>query len=333
MPDPFAGKKTSKPPSEVVAILCADLHLSLRPPVFRSAEPDWLEAQKRILEEIWHLAWPDRSWHIPIIIAGDLFDRPDNPAQLVNFALEYLPPKVYACCGQHDLLRHRYKDIDRTSYGTLVRAGRITNLPPKECVEVLGAVPLRLWGFPWGFKPRPNPGPHDLGLDIAIIHRYVWRDGAGYPGAPAEAKVGELGKSLSGYDLALVGDNHQPFECRVKVQTDSHLSKPKTCFVHNNGSLLRRHSDEINHRPSVGLLKLDGTVERHYLDTSKDLTLEPTEAAKVEGLDLTGFLDELVALGESGLDFVHTVKRYLTDHGIPRGVADVILGSLERGGE
>ena len=34
---------------QVLAILCSDLHLQMKPPVARSAEPDWFAAMRRPL--------------------------------------------------------------------------------------------------------------------------------------------------------------------------------------------------------------------------------------------------------------------------------------------
>jgi hypothetical protein len=35
-----------------LAILVSDIHLSDKPPIFRSSEPDWFEAMKRPLDQL-----------------------------------------------------------------------------------------------------------------------------------------------------------------------------------------------------------------------------------------------------------------------------------------
>ena len=57
---------------EVLAIFLADIHLSLKAPLWRSAEPDWLGAQVRTLEEVREL---HELHKCPVICAGDIFDR------------------------------------------------------------------------------------------------------------------------------------------------------------------------------------------------------------------------------------------------------------------
>jgi hypothetical protein len=62
----MVGKKTDK----VIAILCADLHLSHKPPIARSNEPCWYTAMKRQLNELSNLS---QKWEAPVLCAGDVF--------------------------------------------------------------------------------------------------------------------------------------------------------------------------------------------------------------------------------------------------------------------
>jgi len=86
--------------AKVLAILMADIHLSLKAPIWRSAEPDWLDAQARPLKEVKLL---QDKYKCPVICAGDIFDRSrktadgwNAPAELINYAIEYLPDDMYA---------------------------------------------------------------------------------------------------------------------------------------------------------------------------------------------------------------------------------------------
>ena len=66
MTDPFDKRK----PSDIAAILVADIHLSHSPPVARSAEENWYEAMARPLNQLRNLA---EKWRAPVICAGDVF--------------------------------------------------------------------------------------------------------------------------------------------------------------------------------------------------------------------------------------------------------------------
>ena len=111
---------------DVIAVLCSDIHLSLKCPVARSAEPNWLEATKRSLDELRSVA-EEHNAHV--VVAGDIFDRWNSPPEIINFAIENLP-NCYAIPGQHDLPNHRYEEIERSAYYTLIKAGIIENLNP-----------------------------------------------------------------------------------------------------------------------------------------------------------------------------------------------------------
>src|SRR5438034_54953 len=74
-----------EPNSDVVAIACSDIHLSLNPPLVRTSEPDWLAAQARQLEELASLS---KIHSCPIIIAGDLFDKACPSVEFINWTIK-----------------------------------------------------------------------------------------------------------------------------------------------------------------------------------------------------------------------------------------------------
>ena len=118
----------------VIALLVGDIHLSAKAPLCRAKEPDWFEAMARPLMELVDLQkqiGKESDGIPPILCAGDVFDRWNSPPELINFALEYLPPQMYSIPGQHDLPNHNYNEIDRSAYWTLVAANKITNVERK----------------------------------------------------------------------------------------------------------------------------------------------------------------------------------------------------------
>lgn len=306
-------------PKDAVALLTADWHLSLRPPVARSAEPDWLEAQGRPLKQLNRLANHALPWPVPLLMAGDLFDRYNPPPELVNWTIQTMPT-VYAVPGQHDLQHHSYRDIRKSAYWTLKEAGKVIHLEPGQPVEILGKVPLRVHGFPWGFKPAPPEKASGLALEVAVVHRYLWVDGKGHPGAAPNRHLNTLRKRLRGYDAAVFGDNHVPFSARVG-----------TCRAFNCGGLQRRRSDEVDHRPSVGVLTADGKIKRHYLDVSKDLFLDEPDLEKTKEylLNAHGFIQELSALNDAVLDFREAIRHALDREQVPEGVRKWVLTSMK----
>jgi DNA repair exonuclease SbcCD nuclease subunit len=109
-----------------VACCVADLHLSERVPAARGESPaEWLETQANYLRQIDDIA---RSLGVPVLIAGDVFDRWNAPAELINFAIDHMPTGVLSVPGNHDLPNHDLDQIERSAYWTLVRAGALSYL-------------------------------------------------------------------------------------------------------------------------------------------------------------------------------------------------------------
>jgi predicted phosphodiesterase len=298
-----------------VAVLVGDPHFSHKPPLARSSEQDWYAAQARPIGDIEYLA---EKYGVPIICVGDVFDRWNAPAELINFLLGKLS-KWYCIAGQHDLPNHNYRDIARSAYWTLVKAGKVINLGPHAPLE-LGR--MRLWGFPWGYSigPPPTRLPHDLTLEVAVVHSYLWTEGKSYPGARPDDNVKVMAKKLKGYDVAVWGDNHTPFDYETK----------SGCLVYNCGSLMRRTMDQKDYTPSVGLLLGDGGVMRIQLDTSKDVFLDAQKGGDLlQGIGFQGFVEELTALAESSVNFGEAIKRTLRREKVPDDVKRLILNYLD----
>lgn len=243
--------------AEVVAIVCADIHLSMKPPVARSREPDWFAAMARPLLELSLLA---SQFDVPVICAGDVFDKWNVSPELICFAFDYLPEQFYCIPGQHDLPYHSLADLHRSGLGVLVRSRRVTLVSTDTILHSCFA----LTGFAWNV-PIAAPTFRDQ-LNVAMVHRYCWKRGLGYKDAAQENYAGNLSKELEGYNVAIFGDNHSPF-----------AFSGNGCLVYNCGGFMRRKSDD-NFQPSCGILRLDGSIERHYFDLSEEVFDQGTSA-------------------------------------------------------
>jgi len=309
----------SKP--KVLAILLADVHLSLKPPIWRSAEPNWLEAQARPLNEVKSL---QKKYDCPVICAGDIFDKWNSSPELINFALANLPDSMYTIPGQHDLPNHQYSDIQRSAYWTLVEAGKIISLPQNSFLTLPN---ITLWGFPFG-----NELEGCLGLEghlsngnelcIAIVHGYVWIDGCSYSNAPEDKKFGKRISGIKdnkwlGYDVVVYGDNHKGF-----------LTQVATTQIFNCGTLMRRKSDEIDYIPQVGLLLDTGLVIPHFLDISKDKYIAEAKERVEPSLEMGDFFDELEKLGKTALDFKEAMEEFFRGGGMSAEANQIILDAM-----
>lgn len=310
--------------SPVVGLAIADLHLSHRPPIMRSGEPDWYEAQERYLKQVRELQY---KYQCPLLIAGDLFDdgwRVNRcPVELVNFAIRRLRSSfpIYAIPGNHDLPHHRYDDVNKSAYSTMALAKTfedvITDSPEQYMRQEYS---ISLFGFPYSVPPVPNPQMGYPTIDIALVHDYCWVGNCRYDEAPEDKRAKNFVPLLKGYHLAIFGDNHIPFEIEFK--------KSKL-LIYNCGALIPRRWDERNHCPSVGLIRADGTVDRHYLDTSKDIWLEKPVAEMISGIGFEGLIESLADLGQSSIDFHSVVHRLMERKKTHPDVKKIVTTYLE----
>jgi len=307
----------------VIAIACADIHLSHTPPACRAGEPDWYKAMARPLNELQNLAL---KYQVPILCAGDIFDRWDAPAVLVNWAIRSLPV-MFAIPGQHDLPQHNYEEKHRSAYETLELASVVKELSQIHQSIRHGVI---VWGFPWGHSPK-HPCPNDdlltdpycpnvERIQIAVAHEYAWIPTHKYPTAPDNQRLTPKRKALQEFDVVIFGDNHDGFTHQLGKTT-----------IFNCGTLMRRKVDEAHYKPQVGLIYTDGTVEPYYLDTSQDvidLSVPESSDTKVV-LEVQDFLTELEKLSTNPLDFREAVERYLNDNEIKPETKRVTLETMK----
>lgn len=294
---------------KAIAIFCSDIHLCHKAPVFRSDEPDWYEAMRRPIRELRALA---KKLDVPVICAGDIFDRWNVPPELINFALQELPD-IYAVPGQHDLPNHSYEDIERSAYWTLVEAGVIKHL--EHGTPVRYARDLELYGFPYGFTPEPCFSESSA-FKVAVIHQYCWIGKYKYPTAPDECNLRNY--KLGGYDAVAIGDNHMSW-----VENN----------VCNCGGLMRRTSADLDRKPMVGVLMDDGSIKKHLIDTSDDIySIDSDNKIEETGrIDLGEFTDGLLGLRDSqDLDFAEVLKRYCKKNKVRAVVSKLIREAVEQ---
>lgn len=301
----------SQSTSKIIAICLSDIHLSITPPIARASEKSWLDAMRRPLEEVKFL---QKSLNVPVLCAGDIFHHWKSPPELINFAMDALP-FMYAIPGQHDLPLHDFGQVKKSAYWTLEKAGRIQTVTPVG----LGLHDFVVYGFPWGVPIVPPHQSNPCGIDIALIHKYVWIENCGYTGAPEEAKL--TGPISFPYRVSVIGDNHKSFS-RTEQGVIELPPKPNSLTIGhkgdgifksviNCGGFYRRNSDEVSRRPRVGLIHADGSVESHELDCSQDVITPQTVMGLSKGSNeqLADFLDELKDMQGAVLDYPKALRQ------------------------
>ena len=298
-----------------IALTVSDLHLSHKPPISRSTEPDWYKAQKRVLDQIGTIA---EEHDVPIIYAGDIFDKPTQPVRMVNFAMINVPTG-YAIPGQHDLPGHSLKRKMESAYGSLCINGNLIDLDQKEPMTYYEGIAIH--AFPWsessGISTRariPNR------LNLAVLHRYTWKPDHGYPGAEVSCLASQQAKILRRFsDVAVFGDNHKGF-----------IWKNKGFTICNNGAAILRTIDQIDYEPCVSLIFDDGSVVRHALDTSEDVWIDrkAVRRMKKQADEIREFASQITGITSDTLDFVKIVQEACRSEGVEPEIRQIIQEAI-----
>ena len=296
------------------AVLCADLHLSSTPPIWRSNEPDWWAAMARPLSQVKQLA---TYFNCPILCAGDIFDRWKASPEIINFAIRMLPTHYYSCYaipGQHDLPEHSLKEIERSAFQTLLLLLKIRY---KTTFDFLSGWELN--SFSYGEKIRGTS--HSRA--ICMAHQYQWIRGHSYITAHTDSLVNKRKLKELGYKVYIFGDNH----CGFHIEFDG-------ITVFNCGSLMRRRSDQKNYRPMVGLLTDKMKVIPYYLDTSQDIHLShldevDAEIEKREEIDMDLVIAHLLELGTCSVDFYKSVEQITQSENINADVLSILRKAMQ----
>lgn len=287
-------------------IFCGDIHLCHTQPVART-EPNWYAYMARRLNWLHRLA---DQYQCKVVYTGDIFDRWNSCTELVNFAIQHLPPG-YAVPGQHDLPGHNYGLRNIAAYGTLELAGVLKTLEPGTAYP-LGPPNWVLYGFPWGHPITPHTAPVERA--VAVIHRYGHGPEGGHPGVGPEADIRTW--DLGGYMFAAVGDNHRPL-------TATH---PTGCRVFGNGTFFPRKSDERGRGGNVALLHHNGTVDIVPVPTGGDQWAD-RETPEASVAYATALLAEFDNMAAGSLDYADAVRRAAVDQ--TPAVREILLRTIE----
>jgi hypothetical protein len=207
----------------------------------------------------------------------------------------------------------------------LVEANTLWDLPTGKPFPIEGlGTKFIVVGFPFGSKLSPIkllPYQKDQ-IKVAVLHQYVWTASSSFPNAPRSAHVTSLLKLAKHYRYTHVvtGDNHLAFQTEHDGVT-----------VFNCGSIINRNSDQRNYKPSVGILHDDGSIQRLYLDTSKDKWLaEDKIKFNSKKADLRELIEGFKKLSTDTIDFLELLEKHLDDPKVKSDVKKALLEIIEK---
>lgn len=303
--------------ANATAILCADLHF--RSDVPKARTDDFQEAMWNKWRTVLKLAHENNN--CPILIAGDLGDKPEWPNWLLEkFISEWMNYEVpiIVIPGQHDLPGHNIEMIDRAALGVLSAAG-VVNVLTEEW-ENINEI-FSIYSFPYNFPlvEKRYKICEDT-INIAMTHQLVIEGNeAEWKGQNMTTAMGLL-KSFPDYDLILSGDNHQSF-----------VAEHEGRLLINPGSMMRSTAAQISHRPRVFLWYAEtNTYSAHYLPIKRNvLSRDHLEKVEEKERRMDAFILSVKNRQELKLSFEDNMEAHLVDNPVTESVENKIWVSME----
>lgn len=304
-------------------IFTADWHLTDSQPICRT--DDYQKAQWKKIVFIKEL---QEKHNIPVLLAGDLFDKWKVSPRLESSAIRNLPNGILAIPGQHDLKNHNLNLIKETSINVLGSAEKIVlHTDNSSSITVHDVDPTksflsgRMHTYPYGVPIKPlddDPSQQKGVRNIALAHQLTYV-GRTWPGNTS-SNARKLLRSLPGYDLIIIGDNHKTF---VVEEEGRLLVSP--------GSLMRMSADQSDHKPCVFLYYAeDNHVEPVYLPIEQGVINRDHLVRKQEkDKRIQAFVEKVRNQKNLGLNFKENLKTYFRDNKTDKQVEKLVWESLE----
>lgn len=299
--------------NKVDAILTADWHIRADTPVCRT--DDYLAAMHEKIHFIFYLA---KQHNCPILIAGDLGNKPEWPNWLLRWFIHltnvHKLPEIIVIPGQHDLPQHRVDDWGKSGMGVLVSAKRVSMLLDGSHT-LYGN--LGIDAFPYGHEIHRTDTPVKSSRFIAMAHQMVI-DEPLWEGQ--EAPYGhELLKKFPEYDLILTGDNHRSFATSYGGR-----------WLINPGSIMRMTADQADREPVVYLWHAsDNSVEPVFLPIKKGVvSRKHIDVSEEKRVRMEAFVERVREDVEIGLSFEDNIEWHLGKKSIQKRVKEKVWEAI-----
>lgn len=290
-------------------ILClADLHLTDKKPPCRHKDENWITAQRDKIFAIAKIA-KDQECDM-CVIAGDIFDYWNVPYEFYNKVSQWLKVlknsvasrRIFAIAGNHDCPEHDYAQLHRTPYQSLVEAGIISNLSED------GDSYQQVYFTPFYFGQKDPVDALELseGLHVVLAHTGLWykEKPVGYAKDSGNVLAWVSAMIPAEVSAVIAGDYHHPFDVKLKKEK-------KPIQVINCGSMLRLEASQVDYKPSVAVLTLDGgkaSSERFLLPLGLPISRTHIDTAKEQEIHLDGLVNSINGDFEITLNFSENFK-------------------------
>lgn len=296
-----------------IAILTADIHITNSQPPAR--KDDYKTALINKLRLIRNIAMEKG---IPVLDAGDVFDKARPSPEVISMALENLPNPFITIAGNHDLAYHTNDLFNETALYSLTKANiGIKVLKPYETI-VYGD--MTITGFPYGFYDVSKIDESKLTgkINIALIHIMTYQGEKPYPQCK-DKSASELAELFNKFDLVVSGHNHQCFTAKMG----------KTTLL-NPGSLMRSNAVQCDYIPKIWYLMEDGSLEYEEIEVDSSVISREHLVDKEETNErIEAYVEILNKIDGVSFSFENNLDKYIKENNIEIEVENKIKEKME----
>lgn len=292
-------------------IITADWHLREDVPLCRShmSLEEWMDLQREAIQFVFKVAQERPGTKVAIV--GDLFDRSHVHPSVVNMFLEEALCSgcvVHLLAGNHDLLYHQIKNLNRSSFGhiwNLMQSGGVDNL---QTMDSLGK-----W-FHFGTVQESDYS----GEKFVFLHELCFKDEDSKHSKIKAYVAEDLLDMFPKAKYICLGDNHKSF---LYTSKDAR-------HVINPGCLVRQVADLINDAP--GVFFIDTDVEDVEFISFSDGEVSNTHLTKEKERDdrIDAFVSSINSNEPESLDFRENLRKEMKSHEEELGAATQVIVEL-----
>jgi len=302
------------------AILTADWHLRPDTPICRTDE--FVDTMIEKVKFVLNLS--AQYDHIPILIAGDIGNKPHGqmgwPCWLLEWIISLFHNKhIVVIPGQHDLPNHQLDRLDESGLGVLMSCGSVWKSAENYPCGYFDVHP-----FPYGIEiehrdSQKRVDGKGMKRNVAMSHQMVIENKPLWPGQNAP-KGHALLKKWPCYDLILTGDNHNPFVVEHKGR-----------LLVNPGSLMRQTAEQIDHRPRVYLWDAEtNEVEPVYIPINKNaVTRDHIDPKNEKDKRLQAFVRHSKQDMTGEIDFRKNMEIHFDNNRVRKPIKDRVWETIE----
>ena len=244
--------------SNIISFHTGDIHLTDKKPLARIDEPDWYEAQFRVLRWLYKVT----NGHY-LFLGGDTFDSPSVSFKLLNelpFILDANPAHTIAIAGNHEQPNKNSTGMNTSVFNTGAWMGLYNGITKAHVTHYKGVC--------YGCIPYTNSEEEFMKYvaevqiaDVIVMHKFVWSSSENsYVGASEKGNVKYIASLFPNAKVVFTSDNHKGFEYEE--------TSPR---IYNCGMLIRDNADLIDYQPHIYALCDDFSVQRINVPTEDDL--------------------------------------------------------------